>query len=118
MGTDKTIHKRSIKDFLAVLRKYNISSDSEPRDIRLALEELGPTYVKLGQLMANRPDVLPSELCEELSNLRDEVEPMSAEEVAVKIQRFGAAEEMEADIAFMKRLVKRIPIVSRIMKKT
>lgn len=81
MGTHKTGHKRKIRDFLAVLRKYNISSDPEPRNIRLALEELGPAYVKLGQIMANRTDVFPAALCEELSNLRDEVEPMTAEEV-------------------------------------
>ena len=154
MGTNKTGHKRRIRDFIAVLRKYKISTDSDPHSIRLALEELGPTYIKLGQLMAKRSDVLPAELCEELSNLRDEVEPMTAEEVdrvifdeygkkkedlfsyfdeqphgsasiaqvhyarlmsgeeaAVKIQRIGAAEEMEADIAFLRRLVKRVPFV-------
>ena len=63
MGTDKTVRKRRIRDFIAVLRKYKISPDSDPHSIRLALEELGPTYIKLGQLMANRPDVLPPELC-------------------------------------------------------
>ena len=152
MGTNKNVHKRRIRDFMSVIRKYNISSFSDARNIRLALEELGPTYIKLGQLVANRSDIFPEELCEELSNLRDEVEPMTAEEVdqviydaygkkkeeifsffddephgsasvaqvhyarlmsgeevAVKIQRMGAAEEMEEDIAFLRRLVKKFP---------
>lgn len=42
--------------------------------IRMALEELGPTYIKLGQLLSNRDDLFPIELIEELQKLQDDVQ--------------------------------------------
>jgi len=48
--------------------------------IRMALEELGPTFIKLGQVLSMRPFLIPSELVLELSKLQDEVEPMKTEE--------------------------------------
>jgi ubiquinone biosynthesis protein len=47
--------------------------------IRLALEELGPTFIKLGQVLSMRPFLIPSELVIELSKLQDEVKPMDPE---------------------------------------
>lgn len=54
--------------------------------IRMALAELGPTFVKLGQVAANRPDLLPPELISELEKLQDEVPPMSAAELEAVLQ--------------------------------
>ena len=45
--------------------------------IRLVFEELGPTFIKLGQFLSNRPDIIPSELCYELEKLLDAVPPFS-----------------------------------------
>jgi ubiquinone biosynthesis protein len=44
--------------------------------IRMAAEQLGPTFIKLGQLLSMRPDVLPPDLIIELSKLQDQVEPL------------------------------------------
>lgn len=44
--------------------------------LRLALEQLGPTFVKLGQLLSARPDVVPEDIAEELSKLQDHVPPV------------------------------------------
>ena len=53
----------------------NLTANSEMyRRIRLALEELGPTFVKLGQSFSNREDLLPAELIAELQKLQDKVE--------------------------------------------
>ena len=49
--------------------------------IRLALEELGPTYVKFGQMMSVRRDLLPPGLIEELKHLQDDVTPIPFAEV-------------------------------------
>jgi ubiquinone biosynthesis protein len=49
--------------------------------IRLALEELGPTYVKFGQLMSSRRDLLPPELIDELKKLQDAVTPIPFEQL-------------------------------------
>src|SRR5688572_3452067 len=43
--------------------------------IRLALEELGPTFIKLGQIMSTRPDIVGAELAEELEELQTNVPP-------------------------------------------
>src|SRR6184192_2600316 len=57
--------------------------ESEPLAIRLrrVLEDLGPTYVKLGQIASTRADVLPPGVIVELKKLQDSVPPMSADEV-------------------------------------
>jgi ubiquinone biosynthesis protein len=49
--------------------------------IRLALQELGPTYVKFGQLMSNRRDLLPRPLIDELKHLQDDVAPVPFEQI-------------------------------------
>jgi len=51
--------------------------------IRMALEELGPTFVKLGQVLSMRPFMIPAELVVELSKLQDEVGPV-ASDVAIR----------------------------------
>jgi ubiquinone biosynthesis protein len=49
--------------------------------IRLALQELGPTFVKFGQIMSTRPDLVPSSLIKELSKLQDEVAPVEISQI-------------------------------------
>jgi ubiquinone biosynthesis protein len=44
--------------------------------LRLSFEELGPTFVKFGQLLASRPDLVPVEYVEEMSLLQDQVQPL------------------------------------------
>ncbi len=53
---------------------------SREERIRLALEELGPTFVKLGQVLSTRPDLVPWSVVLELRKLQDRVPPFSGEE--------------------------------------
>lgn len=55
--------------------------------IRLVLQELGPTFVKLGQIASTRPDLLPEEIIRELEKLQDQVPPFSFEEVRNIVQQ-------------------------------
>ncbi len=47
----------------------------------MCFEELGPTFVKLGQLLATRPDLVPPEFVEEFKKLQDQVKPLSYSEI-------------------------------------
>jgi ubiquinone biosynthesis protein len=129
-------------------RKMNhVLSLSTPQRVRLVLEELGPTYVKFGQILSGRPDLLPEDFITELNRLQDDVPsfpfrdvqaiiegafhrplgelydafeetPVAAaslaqvhrarmktgEEVAVKVQRPGLEEIIDADIRVLRRL--------------
>jgi len=55
--------------------------------LRLVFEELGPTFIKLGQVLANRPDLLPIEVVNELARLQDAVPPFPAEEAEEALVR-------------------------------
>jgi predicted unusual protein kinase regulating ubiquinone biosynthesis (AarF/ABC1/UbiB family)/nucleotide-binding universal stress UspA family protein len=58
--------------------------------IRGAMEELGPTFAKLGQILSTRPDLLPPEFIEELATLQDNVPPLTeAQVVEVMEQELG-----------------------------
>src|SRR5512132_3839356 len=53
----------------------------QAKRLRSALEELGPTFAKLGQVLSTRPDLLPPEFIEELATLQDNVPPLTEEQV-------------------------------------
>jgi ubiquinone biosynthesis protein len=66
------------------------STRTRARRFRSALEELGPTFAKLGQILSTRPDLLPPAFVEELSTLQDQVPPLTqAEVVAVMEEELG-----------------------------
>ncbi|MDG5815957.1 AarF/ABC1/UbiB kinase family protein [Chitinispirillales bacterium ANBcel5] len=54
--------------------------------VRLSFEELGPTFIKLGQFASNRPDILPTELIDALEGLQDDVPPFDKEESVALIE--------------------------------
>ena len=79
------LSKYGFKDLLARMNGGNkeeipansdevVSKGTVYERIRLVLEELGPTFVKLGQSFSNREDLLPPELLQELQKLQDKVE--------------------------------------------
>ena len=75
--------------------------------LRLALEELGPTFVKLGQLLSNRADVLPQELINELTGLQDRVHPLEWKSVRESLRR-----ELGQDISNVFRELDETPAAS------
>jgi ubiquinone biosynthesis protein len=80
-----------------VVRKYGLGEffGRKPRPhklprgerLRLALEELGPVFVKFGQALSTRPDILPPEVAQELAKLQDRVPPFPGAEARAIVER-------------------------------
>ena len=65
-------------------------SDDRAVQLRLALEELGPIFVKFGQALSTRRDLLPADIADELAKLQDRVPPFAGSEARATIERsFG-----------------------------
>ncbi|ACL69973.1 ABC1 kinase family protein [Halothermothrix orenii] len=74
------------------VNKEEIKADrfSLARRLRAVLQELGPTFIKFGQLMSTRPDILPPVYIQELRKLQDKVTPLPFEDIEkVLIQELG-----------------------------
>lgn len=85
-GEKEQVNKGRIKEITEVLMKHKITEGLTPEKLRLLLEDLGPTYVKMGQIMSMRSDMLPTEYCEELTKLRSNVAPLDLETVKKAIE--------------------------------
>ena len=57
---------------------YGKPSDNRGERLRKALESLGPIFVKFGQLLSTRPDLVPADICAELAQLQDNVPPFKS----------------------------------------
>jgi len=64
-----------------------IGRERQAKRMREALEELGPTFCKLGQILSTRPDLLPPEFIDELAKLQDNVPPLTEEQVVVVMEQ-------------------------------
>ena len=66
--------KTRAAEIMAVFAKHNFYANGfTPVELRTTLEDLGPTYVKIGQIMSSRVDMLPESYCKDLENLRQNV---------------------------------------------
>jgi ubiquinone biosynthesis protein len=65
-----------------------------PQRLRMAFEELGPTYIKLGQILSTRPDLIPMDYIQELSKLQDDVPAFPFKKVCKVVEsEFGRPPE-------------------------
>jgi ubiquinone biosynthesis protein len=85
--------KRLVRRDTAIIASY-----SPAERMRMALEELGPTFVKLGQLLSTRPDVIPVNYADEFAKLQDNVPSFSYEEIReqIRIELGGEIEQFFA----------------------
>ena len=74
------------RQILSVLRRHDAARNFSPEKLRSILEDLGPTFIKLGQIMSMRTDMLPPQYCAELTRLRADVTPMPFSDVRAVVE--------------------------------
>jgi len=79
-GLDFILDRLGLGGFRWPRPKKEVEEMPRGRRLRYAFQELGPTFIKLGQILSIRADLLPPDIIEELSYLQDDVEPFSSEE--------------------------------------
>lgn len=106
-GFDHVLEMLGLSDMVARSKRMfrhdnaDIARLTAAERMRLALEELGPTFIKLGQLLSTRPDIIPSAFVHEFEKLQDSVPSFSFLELKSQVERElgGAAESFYAEIA-------------------
>ena len=77
-----------LKEILAILNKYNYDDGITPEIVASILEDLGPTFVKIGQLASQQSEYIPADYCDALAKLRSKVAPMDVETVHSQIEKY------------------------------
>lgn len=93
-GYQDVVSALHLEGLVRPLERVALGEDVPPQDrarrLRLVCEDLGPTFVKLGQLLSTRPDLLPEAYTNELAALRDDVRPFLFEEAeAILKEEYG-----------------------------
>lgn len=76
------------KEILAILNKYNYDNGITPDIVANILQDLGPTFVKIGQIASQQGDYIPKEYVNALMKLRSKVQPMDYDTVCSQIEKY------------------------------
>ena len=96
-GFDFLLSKIKLRHHIPITKRLGLKKKEELKPevmLRRTLERLGPTFIKFGQLLSVRPDLIPKEYCKELEKLQDSVPAFSFNEVKSIIEKeFGKSIE-------------------------
>ena len=99
-GFGQLVARTGLGALVSKKRKEEECARSVGERIRLALQELGPSFVKLGQIVSTRPDIIPPDIITELKKLQDEVPPEPFEKIKPMIESELGAPLSELFVAF------------------
>jgi ubiquinone biosynthesis protein len=85
---------KRLREIYSLVRKHRFFSGITPEEFRAMLEDLGPSFVKIGQTLSTRSEILPKVYCEELEKLQAECDPLSYEQVRQALEDEFGAERM------------------------
>ncbi len=85
---DKVDYSARGKEIIGILKNYDFSDGLTPEMTVSILQDLGPTFVKLGQIASTHTDMIPVEYCDALASLRSSVAPMEAKTVHEQIEKY------------------------------
>jgi ubiquinone biosynthesis protein len=78
---------KRLKEIIAIIRKHNYDDGITPDIVASILQDLGPTFVKIGQIASQQGDYIPPDYCDALMKLRSKVAPMDIETVNAQIEK-------------------------------
>ena len=82
--------RQRLTEIVSILNKHQLLRHPSPESAKAVLEDLGPTFIKLGQMVSSHSDVFPAEYCETFASLRNETNPLPFEEIeAILHESFG-----------------------------
>ncbi|MDB5592708.1 AarF/UbiB family protein [Enterovirga sp.] len=101
-GINNVLDKLGLRGMARFGRKpaVDVTRMAQPERVRRAIENLGPTFVKLGQLLASRPDLLPPAWTEELGRLHSQVSPVPFSEMLPQLEKGLGGSPQEVFAAF------------------
>ena len=77
---------RRLREIINIARKHHVLRGFTPEEFRALLEDLGPSFVKIGQTLANRSEILPKSYCEELAKLQTSCDPLPFHKVLATLR--------------------------------
>lgn len=83
---DKEKLPRSVRLLLAANKFFPEAKQNRGERLRHALEDLGPIFIKFGQLLSTRPDLIPPDICAELDQLQDNVAPFDKDQFVTIVE--------------------------------
>ncbi len=99
-GLDEFLPKGAARALIGGVFFWRSLEEPRGRRLRRALEELGPIFVKFGQLLSTRPDLVPVDIATELAALQDRVPPFGAKHVAEIMNRLYRVDGENAQSVF------------------
>ena len=73
--------RERLMEIVSILVKHQLLRHPTPESAKAVLEDLGPTFIKLGQMVSSHSDVFPAEYCDAFASLRNESNPLPFEEI-------------------------------------
>ena len=78
---NRKARSKRLRQIYAILWRFHFLRGFSPVEFRMLLEELGPSFVKIGQTLSTRSEILPEAYCKELARLQTESKPLPFDEV-------------------------------------
>ena len=88
-----------LKEILTIIKNHELLKNKSPQNIRTMIEDLGPTFIKMGQILSSRSDLISQNYIDELKKLRCSVKPMEYEEIKTILNKeYSNVEEIFSSI--------------------
>ena len=85
-GLSRKTRTRRLREIVMLMRKHHVMDGLSPNQFRDILIDLGPSFIKIGQMLSLRSEILPRAYCDALSELQMDCDPMPFEETLAVLQ--------------------------------